>query len=63
MTSIEERLELLEQTVKAYREFMTHIVRLLLEKGVVAREDLHDAWAGIIGEIKAQEEAKKSQEG
>lgn len=52
MESIEERLELLEQTVKAYREFLTHVVKLLLEKEVLSQEELHEAWAGIISSIR-----------
>lgn len=53
---IEERLVLLEQTVKAYREFLTHIVGLLLEKKVLRQEELHDTWAAIMAGIKAEEE-------
>ena len=55
MEDTEERLELLEQTVNAYREFLTHIVKLLIDKQVLSREELHDGWAGIMSSIKAQE--------
>jgi hypothetical protein len=53
---IEERLLVLEQTVKAYREFLTHIVKLLLEKNILNQEELHEAWARVIAAIKNQEE-------
>lgn len=56
MPDIEERLLVLEQTVKAYREFLTHIVKLLLEKKIFNQEELHEAWAGVIAAIKNQEE-------
>lgn len=59
MDSIEDRLELLEQTVKAYREFLTLIVKLLLEKQIVSQEELHNGWAGIIASIKAQQDADR----
>ena len=58
MPDIEERLLVLEQTVKAYREFLTHIVKLLLEKNILNQEELHEAWAGVIAAIKNQEEAR-----
>ena len=56
--SLEERVATLEQTVKAYREFMTFVVKLLLERNLVSQEELHEGWAGIIAGIKAQEEGE-----
>lgn len=56
--SLEDRLLVLEQTVKAYREFMTLIVKLLLERDILSQEELHEGWAGIIAGLKAQEEGE-----
>ena len=55
LADIEERLLVLEQTVKAYREFLTLVVKLLMDKGILRQEELHDGWAGIIAGIKEQE--------
>jgi len=58
LSDLEERLLVLEQTVKAYREFLTLIVKLLLERNILSQEELHEGWAGIIGSIKAEEETR-----
>lgn len=58
MSDLEERLLVLEQTVKAYREFLTLVVKLLLERSILSQEELHKGWAGIIAGIKAEEDAR-----
>lgn len=58
METVEERLAVLEQTVRAYREFLTEIVGLLMEKGILSQEDLHKRWAGIISTLKAEQELR-----
>jgi len=55
LENLEERVKVLEQTVTAYREFLTLVVKLLLDKKVLSREDLHDGWAGIMSSIKEHE--------